>query len=591
MQSLRQQVINVIRLLSRKEKIQLLLLLFGSILLGIIEVLGVSSIMPFIAVAAQPELIQTNAYLSKIYTVLQFSSERNFLIALGMLMFAFVIIRNTYLAFFHYAQTRFSSMRRHSLSLKLFRIYLSQKYPFFLNKNSYEFVKNIVGEIDNLINGVILQMVNILTYIFQILLLSLFLFYINPFTTLIITLTLVVVYGCIFLLIKKEVLRLGRERFHLNTMRMRYVNEAFWGIKEVKITGCEKSFIKSFTGPSKQLSKNVTKEEIMGVIPKHILEIVAFSSILFFIMVMIINTENFTMVISSISVYAYAGYRLMPSVQSLFRAFSKLKYSMHAASKIVDEFAYQNSDMDTVDQDVARMPFDKNIHVQNLCFTYESTQNKVLKNININIPVNSLIGFAGKTGSGKTTLVDILLGLLIQQEGQIDIDGVKIDSGNIRSWQKNLGYVPQSIYLSNDTIASNIAFGHTAETMDFKAVRDAAKLAQIDDFVMNELPDQYDTRIGERGIRLSGGQRQRIGIARALYRNPSVLVMDEATSALDNQTEKDVMAAIDGLSGKKTILLIAHRLSTLRKCDQIFYLDKGEVIRQGTYEELFNDEK
>lgn len=591
MHSLRQQIISVVQLLSKKEKTQLLLLLFGSILLGVIEVLGVSSIMPFIAVAAQPELIQTNEYLSKVFTMFNFTSDRNFLIALGMLMFAFVIIRNTYLAFFHYAQTRFSSMRRHSLSLKLFRIYLSQKYPFFLNKNSYEFVKNIVGEINNLINGVILQMVNILTYIFQILLLCLFLFYINPFTTLIITLTLVFVYGFIFLLIKKEVLRLGKERYHLNTLRMRYVNEAFWGIKEVKITGCEKSFIQSFTGPSKLLSKNVTKEEVIGVIPKHILEIVAFSSILFYIIIMILNTENFTMVISSISVYAYAGYRLMPSVQSLFRAFSKLKYSMHAASKIVDEFAYQRSEMDRFDDTVSRMPFTQDIKVKDLSFMYESTPRKVLQDINFTIPVNSLIGFAGKTGSGKTTLVDILLGLLIPQEGSIEIDGTRIGSENIRSWQQNLGYVPQSIYLSNDTIASNIAFGHTAETMDFKAVRDAAKLAQIDQFVMDELPEQYETRIGERGIRLSGGQRQRIGIARALYRNPSVLVMDEATSALDNQTEKDVMAAIDGLSGKKTIILIAHRLSTLKKCDQIFFLEKGEIIRQGKYEELFTDEK
>ncbi|HQF74568.1 MAG TPA: ATP-binding cassette domain-containing protein, partial [Treponemataceae bacterium] len=223
-------------------------------------------------------------------------------------------------------------------------------------------------------------------------------------------------------------------------------------------------------------------------------------------------------------------------------------------------------------------------------FTYAGTTTSVLKDINLTIPVNTLVGFAGKTGSGKTTLVDIILGLLIPQEGSILIDGTPVTSANIRNWQQNLGYVPQSIYLSNDTIASNIAFGHTGDTIDFKAVRDAAKMAQIDDFIMNELPEQYETKIGERGIRLSGGQRQRIGIARALYRNPSVLVMDEATSALDNQTEKDVMAAIDGLSGKKTIILIAHRLSTLKKCDQIFYLEQGVITRRGTYEELFADE-
>ena len=481
-------------------------------------------------------------------------------------------------------------MRRHSLSLKLFKVYISQKYPFFLNKNSYEFVKNVINEIDHMVNGAILQIVNLITYIFQIILLSAFLFYINPFTTLLITSALVFVYGLIFFVIKKEVRRLGKERYRMNTLRMRVVNEAFWGIKETKITGCEKSFVSSFTEPSKQLSKNYTKEEVIGVIPKYILEIVAFSSILLFIMVTILKSEDFTQVISSISVYAYAGYRLMPSVQSLFRAFSKFKYSMPAATKIVQEFQNRFAERDLIEDAVPRMDFSREIGLNTVTFTYAGTTTSVLKDINLTIPVNTLVGFAGKTGSGKTTLVDIILGLLIPQEGSILIDGTPVTSANIRNWQQNLGYVPQSIYLSNDTIASNIAFGHTGDTIDFKAVRDAAKMAQIDDFIMNELPEQYETKIGERGIRLSGGQRQRIGIARALYRNPSVLVMDEATSALDNQTEKDVMAAIDGLSGKKTIILIAHRLSTLKKCDQIFYLEQGVITRRGTYEELFADE-
>ncbi len=590
MTSLPRQIKSVISLLERKEKMQLWLLLAGSILLGIIEVLGVSSIMPFIAVASQPELIRTNEYLAAIYSALNFTSDRSFLVALGLLMFVFIIIRNAYLGFFHYAQTRFTSMRRHSLSLKLFKIYISQKYPFFLNKNSYEFVKNVINEIDHMVNGAILQIVHLITYIFQILLLSAFLFYINPFTTLLITATLIFVYGMIFIFIKKEVRRLGKERYRMNTLRMRVANEAFWGIKETKITGCEQSFVNSFIVPSKQLSKNFTKEEVIGVIPKYILEIVAFSSILLFIMLTIINSEDFTMVISSISVFAYAGYRLMPSVQSLFRSFSKFKYSMPAASKIVQEFENRFSERDHIEDTVPRMDFKREIALEGIVFTYGGTNSKVLENINLTIPVNTLVGFAGKTGSGKTTLVDIILGLLVPQEGAILIDGKPVSNGNIRNWQKNLGYVPQSIYLSNDTIASNIAFGHTGDSIDFKAVRDAAKMAQIDDFIMNELPEQYETKIGERGIRLSGGQRQRIGIARALYRNPSVLVMDEATSALDNQTEKDVMTAIDGLSGKKTIILIAHRLSTLKKCDQIFYLEKGVITRHGNYEELFADE-
>jgi len=588
--SLLKQINSVLSLLERKEKLQFIFLIIGSILLGIIEVIGVSSIMPFIAVASQPELIQSNEYLSLFYTTFNFTSDKAFLMVLGFLMLVFVIIRNAYLGFFYYAQNRFTNMRRHSLSLKLFRIYISQKYPYFLNKNSYEFVKNIINEIEILINGTILQIVNLITHIFQILLLSAFLFYINPFATLFISITLTFVYGLIYILIKKEVRRLGKERYRMNTLRMRVVNEAFWGIKETKITGCEQSFIDSFTYPSKMLSKNHTKEEVINIIPKYILEIIAFSSILFFIMMMILKTNDFTIIVSSISVYAYAGYRLMPSVQGLFRSFSRFKYSIPAASRIVEEFKNRFSDRDPIDKTVPRMSFKKEIAVRNLSFAYNKTNKKVLDSINLTITANTLVGFAGKTGSGKTTLVDIILGLLIPQEGSIVIDGNSIDNDSIRNWQQNLGYVPQTIYLSNDTIASNIAFGNTSKTMDFKAVRDAAKLAQIDDFIMNELPDQYETTVGERGIRLSGGQRQRIGIARALYRNPSVLVLDEATSALDNQTEKDVMTAIDGLSGKKTILLIAHRLSTLRKCDEIFYLENGVITKRGKYEELFESE-
>lgn len=574
--------------MEKKEKLFLLFLAFGAMGLGIIETLGVSTIMPFIAVASQPELIESNRYLAWAYSFFGFTSNRTFLFALGFLMFAFIVIRNVYSMFYTYMQTRFTSMRRHTLSLKLLRIYISQKYPFFLNKNSYDFVKNINGEIERMISGTLMQMVIILSFVFQIFLLTSFLFFINPIATFFITTLLVFVYGFIYFFVKKEVSRLGSERFELSRLQAQVVNEAFWGIKETKISGCEHSFISSYIPPSKLLARNVTKEEIIGIVPKYVLEIVSFSSILFFIMIMIGNTNEFKTIISSISVYAYAGYRLMPAVQNLFRAFSKFKYSMPAATRIVSEFAFESLERDRIDIQSERLTFEREIKLQDIGFSYGAEANKrVIDGLSLSIRHNSLVGFAGKTGSGKTTLVDIILGLLIPQDGTIEIDGTAICSENVRNWQQNLGYVPQNIYLSNDTIASNIAFGVARSEIDMNAVRNAASLAQIDDFISLDLSEKYDTVIGERGIRLSGGQRQRIGIARALYRNPSVLVMDEATSALDNQTELDVMQAIDGLSGKKTIILIAHRLTTLRRCDEIFLIDHGTIQKRGTYSELF----
>lgn len=582
------QIQSVISLMSKKEKIRFVFLIIGSMLLGVIEVLGVSSIMPFIAVASQPELIQTNEYLFWAYTFFGFTSDKSFLLALGLLLFVFVLLRNIYLALYTYAQTHYTSMRRHSLSLKLFHVYISQRYPFFLNKNSYDFVKNINIEIERMINGTLMQLVNIICYLFQILLLTAFLFYVNTFVTLSITLILVSVYALVYIIIKKEVHSLGVERYKMTSLLARIVNEAFWGIKETKITGCEQTFIDSYTPPSKKFSHNFTKEEVINIIPKYILEVVSFSSILVLIFIMVGKSENFSEVISSISVYAYAGYRLMPSVQSVFRSFNKFKYSMPAAQKIVQEFNYVYNEQDNINEVQERLPFFESITMQNISFAYDSNkQKKVLDAITLSIPANSLVGFTGKTGSGKTTLVDILLGLLVPDEGSILIDGKEVSKKFIRSWQKNLGYVPQNIYLSNDTIAANIAFGVMREEIDMNAVRQAACMAQIDDFIQNELPERYNTLVGERGVRLSGGQRQRIGIARALYRDPSVLVMDEATSALDNQTEIDVMKAIDGLSGKKTIIMIAHRLSTLKKCDVIFDLENGQIVRSGKYGEIF----
>ena len=598
MRSIYRQIASIVSLMEKRERMFLFFLGLGAMGLGIIETLGVSTIMPFIAVASQPELIETNSYLAWAYSFFGFSSHRSFLFALGMLMFAFIVLRNAYSVLYAYMQNRFTSMRRHTLSLKLLRIYISQKYPFFLNKNSYDFVKNINGEIERMITGTLMQMVIILSYIFQIVLLTAFLFYINPFATFFITALLVFVYGFIYFIVKKEVGRLGAERFELSRIQSQVVNEAFWGIKETKISGCEHSFVSSYVPPSKRLARNVTKEEIIGIVPKYVLEVVSFSSILFFIMIMISNTDDFKTIISSISVYAYAGYRLMPADQNLFRAFSKFKYSMPAATRIVSEFAFSSLERDDIDAASQRMEFSREIALRDIAFSYgrveepaaASSAKRVIDGISLTIRANTLVGFAGKTGSGKTTLVDIILGLLIPQGGTIEIDGTRISSANIRNWQRNLGYVPQNIYLSNDTIASNIAFGVAREDIDMDAVRNAASLAQIDEFISRELPDAYETVIGERGIRLSGGQRQRIGIARALYRDPSVLVMDEATSALDNQTELDVMQAIDGLSGKKTIILIAHRLTTLRRCDEIFLIERGTVQKRGTYDELFPED-
>lgn len=578
----------IISLLEKKERNKLALVGVGAVFMAMIEVIGVGSIMPFVAVASKPDLIRTNEYLNWAYTAFSFRSDRDFLIVLGVIMLVFVIITNASQALIHYVKVRFTTMRRHTLSLKLFRSYLDQPYPFFLNRNSYDFIKNINTEIEIIINGTLMQLVEIMARSIQILLLTIFLFVVSPYTTLGIVVSIGGVYGLIYFFVRRTLKRLGASRYSLYAERTRIVSEAFWGVKEVKIMGIESLFTKSYVKPSRRHAQNTSLHEVIGDVPKFALEAVAFSSIIAFVLYQTLKSGNFQDAAASVSLYAYAGYRLMPAVQSLFKAMSKMKYNSVGAERIYEEFKISAAGQR---QEIAaeRMPFLRSIRLEHLSFSYPNTEKNVIKDLSLEIEANSLIGFVGKTGSGKTTLVDIILGLLVPQAGEFFVDDARIDAANVRSWQRNLGYVPQSIYLSNDSIAANIAFGMPRAEIDMKAVEDAARMAQIHDFIVSDLKEGYGTEIGERGIRLSGGQRQRLGIARALYRNPSVLILDEATSALDHETETAVMDAIDSLSGKKTIILIAHRTTTLRKCDAIFKLEKGKIVERGDYATLFGN--
>ena len=298
------------------------------------------------------------------------------------------------------------------------------------------------------------------------------------------------------------------------------------------------------------------------------------------------QSGTFNTALPIISLYVFAGYRLMPAAQMIYSAFTQLTFASPSIEKLY--YDIKNLNPISIDKDKSVLPFNKMISLKNICYNYPNSSRTTLKNISLNIFSKDTIGLVGATGSGKTTIVDIILGLLEAQKGTLEIDGQVITKQNTQSWQRSIGYVPQHIYLSDDTVAANIAFGQDPRDIDENKVKKASKIANLHEFVMHELPNQYKTTIGERGVRLSGGQRQRIGIARALYFNPQVLILDEATSALDNLTEKIVMDAVNNLSKHKTIILIAHRLSTVKKCDKIFLLEKGELKNEGTFEELIN---
>jgi ATP-binding cassette subfamily C protein len=305
--------------------------------------------------------------------------------------------------------------------------------------------------------------------------------------------------------------------------------------------------------------------------------------------------ENIQQVIPMLGLYAFAGYRLMPALQSAFTGLASARFNIAALEKIHDDLQWQPqttshvSTNGTRDSDNELLTLDDRLVMDQVSFTYPGADEPAIKGLSLEVPARTTVGFVGKTGSGKTTTVDLILGLLRPQEGTVSVDGTPLTESNLRHWRQDIGYVPQDIYLSDDTVMGNIAFGVPDQEINMDAVRDAAKRAHILEFVENDLPSRWDTLVGERGVKLSGGQRQRIGIARALYHNPSVLVFDEATSALDQATEASVMEAIYGLEGEHTMLMIAHRLSTVKRADNIVMLDKGRKIVEGNYNNLAHE--
>ena len=381
--------------------------------------------------------------------------------------------------------------------------------------------------------------------------------------------------------------RFGKKRLENDQSRFMSVGEAFNAIKEIKFGGLEKNYINSFSDSADNFARSNTSAEIVGLLPRFILEAVAFGGVLLIILYVMMNTGSFNNALPILSLYVFAGYRLMPALQQVYVSFTQLTFAGPAIDKLYDDIKKIKSNVEIQNQDEEILSFNEKISLKNICFNYPNTSITTLKNINLNITAKSTIGFIGATGSGKTTIIDIILRLLEPQKGTLEIDGTIINNQNSRSWQRNIGYVPQQIYLADDSIAANIAFGVDPKNIDQEAVENAAKISNLHNFVVEELPQKYQTLIGERGVRLSGGQRQRIGIARALYHNPKLLIFDEATNALDDQTEKAVMDSVNNLGKNITIILIAHRLNTLKNCDAIFKIEKCCLTKQGPLDTFF----
>jgi ABC-type bacteriocin/lantibiotic exporter with double-glycine peptidase domain len=555
--------------------------------MAFLDMIGVASILPFMAVLSNPGLIETNIILNTMLQALRIfgvENDQQFIFALGILVFILLISSLAFKAITTYALVRFSQMREHSISKRLVEGYLHQPYSWFLSRHSAELGKTILSEVEQVVGAGLRPMFDLIAKGMVSIALIVLLIVADPKLTLIVSFFFGGAYAFIFYFIKKYLKRIADERLKSNQLRFEIVSEAFNAVKEVKIGGLEQTYIKNFTYPSQIFAKTHAAAQVIGQLPKFILEAIAFGGILLIILYIMAQTGGFNNALPIVSLYVFAGYRLLPSLQQIYVAVTQLTFIRPALDKLYEEFKNLKKYNDNEDLDT--LSLNKSIILNNISYNYPNSSRTALKDISLSIPAKSSVGIVGATGSGKTTTIDIILGLLQSQKGTLEIDGKIITEQNSRSWQRSIGYVPQHIYLSDDTVDANIAFGVDPKDIIQEDVEKASKIANLHEFITNELPKQYQTTIGARGVRLSGGQRQRIGIARALYHNPQVLVLDEATSALDNQTEKAVMNEVNNLNKDITIIIVAHRLSTVKKCDQIYFLKNGQLENQGTFEEL-----
>ena len=579
-------------LLTPRERRNLSLLFCAVLVMAGLEVVSVGSIMPFLQVAADPASVHENAYLSWAYGTFGFGNTNSFLIALGLGALAALLISNAFIVFTTWALHHYVWGRNHSLSLRLLQNYLDQPYEYFLTENSAELGKNILEEMRQLTAGMLRPALQGLAKAIVGVAIVGFLVFVDPVVALVIATILGSAYAGIYYAVRDRVDTFGRERVEANTERYKLVNEAFGGVKEVKLRGKETSFLKQFVEPSKRYTRNQARYKVFRKVPKYILEGIAFGGIILIAVYLIAARESIRQVIPMLGLYAFAGYRLMPALQRAYKGLASARFNLAALEEVHEDLQESAEKTSQIHRngaaDSTSDPFslEKRLRLEDVHYKYPGAEGWAIENLSFDVPAHTTVGFVGKTGSGKTTTVDLVLGLLRPQRGRIIVDDSLIRDHNLRRWQQNIGYVPQQIYLSDDTVARNIAFGVPRDEIDMDIVRDAARRAHIYDFVVNELPERWETLVGERGVKLSGGQRQRIGIARALYHNPSVLVLDEATSALDQSTEKSVMSAIYDLEGDHTMLMIAHRLSTVQRADNIVMLEGGRKVGEGTYEEL-----
>lgn len=554
-------------------------MLFGLMVIGmVLEMFGVGLVIPLIMLLMKDDLAVEYPAIQPVFELLGNPGQKE-LVAGGMLcLVGIYLVKNLFLAFLTYQQKRFSTGVQVQIAQRLFTTYLRQPYTFHLQRNSAQLIRNITGEVSIFTNSVIAPSLSFCTEVLVLLGIGMLLLMVEPIGTLIVVLVLFAASFVFHRSTRSRIARWGEARQYHDGMRIQHLQQGLGGAKDVKLFGREEDFLAQYHLHNSTSARVGQMQQTLQALPRLWLELLAVTGLAILVFTMLAQERAMDSIVPTLGLFAAAAFRLMPSVNRVITALQSMRFSRPAINTLHEEMKLEVYEPEAKNLNSAS-EFKEKLQLNNISYTYPSASAPALKGVSIIIGKRESVGFVGASGAGKSTLVDVILGLLAPDTGQVIVDGEDIQP-NLRGWQDQIGYVPQSIFLTDDTLRRNVAFGLSDERIDDDAVRRAIKAAQLEEFVAT-LPDGLKTVIGERGLRLSGGQRQRIGIARALYHDPPVLVLDEATSSLDIDTELDIMQTINALHGSKTIVIVAHRLSTVGHCDRLYRLDNGRVVEEG----------
>nr|WP_317200246.1 ABC transporter ATP-binding protein [uncultured Psychrobacter sp.] len=575
-------------LLSPKQVKQFYILQVLVVIMAFTELLGIASIAPFMALVGDISILERGGIFTKLYLLSGLEEPTDFLFYTGLVVLVALATSTLVSMYTIWKLSIYGASVGTEIADRLYSYYMKEDWQFHTNGSSAQLTKQVSTEAARITNGIIQPLMKMNAKVILTFFIAIAVIIYDPLVAIFGLTVFVVSYFLLYMLVRKKLVYNGRKLSDVSTQRFRLMNEGFGGIKDVILLDRSHDFVNSFKKSGITFARAQGTNLAISQVPRYFMELIAFGTMISLVLLLIkLHDGNLGQVLPVLAVYALAAFKLLPALQQIYASITQIKGTVAAFDAIKDDLkrSFENNIQNNRSKSLEPMSFNNRLVLKNIKFNYPKKEVAAVNGIDMTIPANSVVGLVGASGSGKSTLIDILLGLLVPQSGEMYVDDVKITPDNKRSWQNKLGFVPQSIFLSEGTIAENIAFGLPALSIDFEQVNKAISLSNLDDLV-NELPRGLDTTVGERGIQLSGGQRQRIGIARALYHEADILVFDEATSALDGITEKIIMNAIHNFSGQKTIVMIAHRLKTVEKCDIIYLMKQGSIVDSGTYDEL-----